>query len=304
MKNVLFTGGCGFIGSNILNHFLQKYNDVFFINIDKLDYCSSTSNVDSKHENYLFVHGNICDVSLIKFLLKTYNIDTVIHLAAQTHVDNSFGNSLQFTEDNIKGTHVLLECAKAHNLIEKFIHMSTDEVYGQVDLNHSGCKETALLNPTNPYAATKCAAEFLCNSYIHSFKLPIIIVRCNNVYGPNQYPEKLIPKFIKHIQNNEKLPIQGTGEARRNFIHTSDVANAFDIILKKGILHQIYNIGSQYEYSVLDVAKMVINKYKPNSKFEDWITYVEDRNFNDFRYSVDTTKLTDLGWKILHEFNI
>ena len=296
MKNVLFTGACGFIGSNVLNFFLEKYPDVNFYNIDKLDYCANESNVKAT-EKYSFIHGNICDVSLIRFILKTYNIDTIFHFAAQTHVDNSFGNSLQFTEDNIKGTHSLLECCKEYGKIQKFIHMSTDEVYGEVDINHPGCnEEKSLLNPTNPYAATKAAAEFLCRSYYHSFQLPIIIVRCNNVYGPNQYPEKLIPKFIKHLQNNEKLPIHGNGETRRNFIHAYDVATAFELIYEKGVINEIYNIGTDNEYSVMEIARMLIKKYKPQDEFDDWIMFVQDRKFNDFRYSISSKKLRELGW--------
>ena len=303
MKNVLFTGACGFIGSNVLNYFLEKYQDVNFYNIDKLDYCASESNVKAT-EKYTFIHGNICDSSLIRFILKTYSIDTIFHFAAQTHVDNSFGNSLQFTEDNIKGTHTLLECSKEYGKLEKFIHMSTDEVYGEVDINHPGCtEEKSLLNPTNPYAATKAAAEFLCRSYYHSFKIPIIIVRCNNVYGPNQYPEKLIPKFIKHLQNNEKLPIHGKGETRRNFIHSYDVATAFETIYEKGTINEIYNIGTDDEYTVLEIAKMLVEKHKPNQKFHDWVVFVADRKFNDFRYSIDSTKLRNLGWIVNMEFD-
>ena len=261
MKNILFTGACGFIGSNVLNYFLTKYPEVEFFNIDKLDYCANEANVNA-NDRYTFIHGNISDSSIIRFILKQYRIDTIFHFAAQTHVDNSFGNSLQFTEDNIKGTHTLLECAKEYGKLEKFIHMSTDEVYGEVALDHPGCtEEKSLLNPTNPYAATKAAAEFLCRSYYHSFKLPIIIVRCNNVYGPNQYPEKLIPKFIEHLRNNEKLPIHGEGKTRRNFIHSYDVATAFQIIYEKGIINEIYNIGTRDEYTVLEIAQILICKY-------------------------------------------
>jgi dTDP-glucose 4,6-dehydratase len=304
MKNVLFTGACGFIGSNVLNYFLQKYPNVYFYNIDKLDYCSNQSNVLA-NDKYTFIHGNICDAFHVKHILNEYEIDTLFHFAAQTHVDNSFGNSLQFTEDNIKGTHTLLECAINFGKIEKFIHMSTDEVYGEVDIHHTGCtEERSLLNPTNPYAATKAAAEFLCRSYYHSFNIPIVIVRCNNVYGPNQYAEKLIPKFIKHLQNNEKMPIHGTGETRRNFIHVYDVATAIDIIHQKGSINEIYNIGTSNEYSVLEIAKMLVEKYKPNENYVDWIEFVSDRKFNDFRYSICSKKLRQLGWCETHNGQI
>ena len=294
--NLLVTGGCGFIGSNVVNYFLERYPDYNLINIDKLDYCASTENV-KESENYTFVHGNICDADLITSLLYEHNIDTIIHIAAQTHVDNSFGNSLQFTKDNVLGTHTLLECVKEYGKVTKFLHMSTDEVYGEVELEHTGCNEKSLLNPTNPYAATKAGAEFLCKSYVSSFNLPIVIVRGNNVYGPNQYPEKLIPKSIQHIINNEKCEIHGTGKTRRNFIHSSDVASAIDIVLHSGEIGEVYNIGSVNEFSVIEIIQKLLRIMKPHVRFEDFVTYIEDRPFNDFRYAIDSTKLHNLGWK-------
>lgn len=293
---VLVTGGCGFIGSNSLNYLLDKYPGKDFINIDKLDYCSDQNNV-KHYRNYTFVYGNITDAKLVTYILDKYQIDTVIHFAAQTHVDNSFGNSIQFTMDNVLGTHTLLECARAYGKLEQFIHISTDEVYGEVDSNHGGCCEKSLLNPTNPYAATKAAAEFLCKAYYTSFKLPIKIARANNVYGPNQYPEKLIPKFIKHLKNGEKCTIHGTGETRRNFIHALDVARAIDVIWQKGKVNEVYNIGSKNEYSVNDIHNMLCKLIIPE---EDPVLYyrcVEDRPFNDFRYAIKFDKLEGLGWK-------
>jgi dTDP-glucose 4,6-dehydratase len=266
------------------------------VNVDKLDYCASVDNVEPS-ENYSFIHGNICDAQLITNTLKKFKIDTVIHIAAQTHVDNSFGNSLQFTVDNVLGTHTLLECVKDYGKIKRFIHMSTDEVYGEVDIDHEGCSEKSLLNPTNPYAATKAAAEFLCKSYVSSFGIPIIIVRGNNVYGPNQYPEKLVPKTIQHVMKKEKCEIHGTGETRRNFIHSSDVANAIDVVLHKGVVGEIYNIGSINEFSVKQIIQKIIDEMDSTLIFEDCIKYVQDRPFNDFRYAIDCKKLTHLGWK-------
>jgi dTDP-glucose 4,6-dehydratase len=197
------------------------------------------------------------------------------------------------------GTHVLLQASKEYGKIKKFLHFSTDEVYGEVDLEHPGCHEKSILNPTNPYAATKAAAEFLVRSYYHSFKLPIVIVRCNNVYGLNQYPEKLIPKFIKLLKEGKKLTIHGNGETRRNFIWAEDVSSATELIFHSGKLNETYNIGTQQEYSVMDVAKMLVNKITNDKDITNHIDFVEDRPFNDFRYSVDTSLLKSLGWKEL-----
>jgi dTDP-glucose 4,6-dehydratase len=198
------------------------------------------------------------------------------------------------------GTHVLLQASKEYGKIKKFLHFSTDEVYGEVDLEHPGCHEKSLLNPTNPYAATKAAAEFLVRSYYHSFKLPVVIVRCNNVYGPNQYPEKLIPKFIKLLKEDKKLTIHGKGDTRRNFIWAEDVASATELIFYKGELNEVYNIGTIQEYSVLDVAKILVERMTEDKILNNHVVFVEDRPFNDYRYSVDATLLKSLGWEEKH----
>ena len=282
--NILVTGGCGFIGSNFINYILKKDPTVKIFNIDCLNYCANVSNVNS-HSNYKFIKGNITSKDLVLHILNEYSIDAIIHFAAQSHVDNSFDNSLQYTTDNVMGTHVLLQASKEYGKIKKFLHFSTDEVYGEVDLEHPGCHEKSLLNPTNPYAATKAAAEFLVRSYYHSFNLPVVIVRCNNVYGPNQYPEKLIPKFIKLLREGKLLTIHGNGSTRRNFIWAEDVARATEVIFHKGELNEVYNIGTSQEYSVMDVATLLIKKMTNDGNINDHIEFVEDRPFNDFRYS-------------------
>jgi UDP-glucose 4,6-dehydratase len=294
--NILVTGGCGFIGSNFINYILNKNESIKIFNIDCLNYCANENNV-KPHKNYKLIRGNITSKDLVLHILKEYEIDAIIHFAAQSHVDNSFDNSLQYTTDNVYGTHVLLQASKEYGKIKKFLHFSTDEVYGEVDLEHPGCHEKSLLNPTNPYAATKAAAEFLVRSYYHSFKLPIVIVRCNNVYGPNQYPEKLIPKFIKLLKEGKKLTIHGKGDTRRNFIWAEDVAIATELIFNKGELNETYNIGTKQEYSVMDVANILIKKMTKDNKLENHIIFIEDRPFNDFRYSVDTSLLKSLGWE-------
>jgi dTDP-glucose 4,6-dehydratase/UDP-glucose 4,6-dehydratase len=300
--NILITGGCGFIGSNFINYLAKKNPEYKIVNIDALYYCASVNNIDhdiQKSLNYKFVEGNINDLNLIKYILKAENITHVIHFAAQSHVDNSFNGSLQYTEDNVKGTHSLLEAVKQTNLDIVFFHFSTDEVYGESKLNEEPKHEMSLLCPTNPYAASKAAAEMLVNSYIHSFGLKGIITRGNNVYGPNQYPEKLIPKFIEALKNDEKCTIHGSGKSLRSFIHVYDVCTAVDIILHKGVISEIYNIGSDehHEKSVIDVTKILVKLIKNDEDYKQYITQVEDRPFNDQRYFITNKKLKSLGWK-------
>jgi len=302
--NLLITGGCGFIGSNFINHIFNtnKYN---IINLDALYYCADELNVNEdirNHSNYTFIKGNICSEDIINHILKTYNIEYVIHFAAQSHVQNSFTDSLQYTKDNILGTHILLECCRKYEKIKRFIHVSTDEVYGEsmLDINENSKTEHSILCPTNPYAATKAGAELIAQSYNHSFNMPIIITRGNNVYGPNQYPEKLIPLFIKLLTENKKVTIQGDGSCVRAFLHSEDTSNAFECILERGKIGEIYNIGCDegMEYSVLDIAKILIKKIKHTEDYDKWIEYITDRPFNDKRYYISNQKLKDLGWDI------
>lgn len=300
--NLLITGGCGFIGSNFINYIFYKYPECNIINIDAMYYCASKDNIKEKIQisnRYKLIEGSICDFSLIKYILKQEKITHIIHFAAQSHVDNSFGNSLYYTEDNVKGTHTLLESVRQVNKDIFFFHFSTDEVYGESDLNENAKHEKSLLCPTNPYAASKAAAEMFVNSYIHSFDLKCIITRGNNVYGPNQFPEKLIPKFIKFLKEGKKLTIHGDGSSLRTFIHVDDVSKAVETILFNGIIGEIYNIGSepQYEKSVLDVAKILVKLIHNDENYEKYLEFVEDRPFNDKRYFITNQKLKDLGWK-------
>jgi dTDP-glucose 4,6-dehydratase len=304
--NLLVTGGCGFIGSNFINYYFPKGKINKLVNFDAMYYCSNKKNVNKnirKNQNYTLVEGNLCDEDLVKKTLITNQITHIIHFAAQSHVQNSFEDSLTFTKDNVLGTHVLLECCRKYSKIIKFVHVSTDEVYGEsmnkVDEQHK--TEHSILCPTNPYAATKAAAELIAQSYNHSYKMPIIITRGNNVYGPNQYPEKLIPRFIKLLKQNKKLTIQGQGNSVRAFLHSYDTSKAFECILEKGNIGEIYNIGCDegMEYSVLEISKILINILKGEDvNYEDWIEYVEDRPFNDQRYYISNKKLKDLGWNI------
>lgn len=300
-KNVLITGCAGFIGSNVVIHLATKYPSIFFVGLDKLDYCASLKNLIPlwTATNFKFVKGDITSPDLVNFLLQQYSIDAILHFAAQTHVDNSFGNSLNFTHSNVFGTHVLLESAKLFkHQVKRFIHVSTDEVYGEssIQKDSPGFDEKSALNPSNPYAATKAAAELLAKSYSQSFELPIIITRGNNVFGPRQYPEKLIPKFIHLLQQGKACTIHGNGQHRRSFVYVSDVAEAFDLILHKGQLGSIYNIGTQFEISNLDVAKALLKCFGLDNDEARLILFVEDRNWNDVRYHINLDKLNGLGW--------
>ena len=343
---LLVTGGCGFIGSHFINHIYYKTN-YNIINFDAMYYCASETNVQQEirddNKRYKLIKGNLCSYDLVNHVINDYKISYVIHFAAQSHVQNSFEDSLQYTKDNILGTHTLLETCRKYGKIKKFIHVSTDEVYGESmlptqctkneqNIDNGLCPtqctenvqtiedielrvssntlgedkktEESILCPTNPYAATKAGAELIAQSYYHSFKMPIIITRGNNVYGPNQYPEKLIPRFIELLRDNKKVTIQGDGSNIRAFLHSHDVARAFEIILEKGKIGEIYNIGSDenQEYTVLQVANMLIEKIKKTKEHNDWITYIEDRPFNDKRYYISNQKIKDLGWSIDIDF--
>jgi dTDP-glucose 4,6-dehydratase len=301
-RYLLVTGGCGFIGSNFINYIVPKYPDYFVCSIDAMYYSASITNIDKtirESTNFKHIDGNTNDYNLIKLIINDYNITDIIHFAAQSHVDNSFEDSLQYTEDNIKGTHTLLEIVRKYKPSIMFYHFSTDEVYGESDDNEDPKHEKSILCPTNPYAASKAAAEMLVSAYKYSYNIKTIITRCNNVYGPNQYPEKLIPRFIKLLKSNEKCTIHGDGKALRSFIHAFDVCTAMDTIIHNGIINETYNIGSEVdnELSVNDIAKILINKLKPQDKLDNWIIYIKDRPYNDKRYFITNNKLKLLGWK-------
>jgi dTDP-glucose 4,6-dehydratase len=311
MKNLLVTGGCGFIGSNFINDYFYKNKDVTIVNLDAMYYCASEKNILEEIRNsdrYNLVKGNLCSFDLLRHILESYQIDTIIHFAAQSHVQNSFEDSLQYTNDNVVGTHTLLETARRYGNIQKIIHISTDEVYGESMLDDTEEKknENSILCPTNPYAATKAAAELIAKSYYFSFKMPIIITRGNNVYGPNQYPEKLIPRFIQLLKEDKPVTIQGDGTNVRAFLHVSDVCTALENIIEKGILGEIYNIGSDEhnEYTVLEIAKKLIKTIKKTEDYDSWISYIEDRPFNDKRYYISNQKVKDLGWTIDKDFDL
>ncbi len=296
MPAALVTGGCGFIGSNFLNIIKERHPDIEFVNIDKLDYCSNIHNVNSGVAK--FIQHNLCNVGILENIVKEYKFDYVFHFAAQSHVDNSFTSPLGFTLDNTYGTHTLIEVCRRHIPNVEFIHFSTDEVYGESKTDEPFTEDTGVLRPTNPYSASKAAAEMIVRSYIESFDMNIKIIRCNNVYGPNQYPEKLIPKFIRLLKEGKKCTIHGINSAnvRRAFMHVHDVVDAVEVVWKSGKSGEVYNIASDDELSVMDVTKLIIKTLKNTEEYDEWIEYVEDRPFNDQRYYICAKKLKELGW--------
>ncbi|KAM9999554.1 hypothetical protein ACTFIZ_008018 [Dictyostelium cf. discoideum] len=310
-NNILVTGGAGFVGSHLCIFLIKNYENTNIICIDNLEYCSNLKNLNEiiNHKNFKFINGNILNKTLIDEIISNYKIGYIFHLAAQTHVENSFNQSELFFETNVMGTLTLLESSKKYlNQIKKFIHISTDEVYGE---NSNGSiEDNTLLNPTNPYSASKASSEHLVNCYRISFKVPTIITRSNNLFGEFQYPEKAIPKFITQLLNNEKITIQGNGGNLRSYLYIKEIINAYDIVLKNGKIGETYNVGTLNELSTIDLAKIIIDLFikkesiiiSKNDKISQnyysyYIKYISDRPFNDKRYDVNFQKLKNLGWK-------
>ena len=300
---ILVTGGLGFIASHMVAALYSQFPNCMIINADAETYASNHRNIPihirQDKQRYSFYQMNIINKEGILYLLQHHKVTDIFHFAAETHVDNSFESSLKFTQTNVLGTHTLLQCCLDYGVenLDLFLHVSTDEVYGDIDYAQK-VKETSHLNPTNPYAATKASAEMMVRSYQTSFQLPAIIVRCNNVYGPCQYPEKVIPKFLLQAQCGLPVTIHGQGNTKRSFIYITDVVSAFLTIFTKGDLHQIYNIGVDAELSIHDLVHLHL---KPQFTHLECVS-VADRNFNDQRYYIDSTKLRQLGWIPVVEF--
>jgi dTDP-glucose 4,6-dehydratase len=300
MLNILITGGYGFIGSEVVFVAFQQIKTLKkLIVLDRIDYNSKESNISPEirnHECYKFIKGDLCDADLMEKILNENEIDTVIHMAAQSHVDLSFTNPGQFTRDNVIGTQTLVEACCKYGKLNRFVHMSTDEVYGEVSHDEtSPFIESSPLKPTNPYSVSKAAAEMYVEGYGRSHKLPYVIIRGNNVYGPKQYPDKLIAKFISYLHLDRKVTIHGDGSSQRTFIHVTDMAKGILTVAERGILGEIYNIGSYNEYSVIEITKLLCEILERD--FENSVIYVPDRNFNDKRYFIDHSKILSLGWK-------
>jgi len=288
---VIVTGGAGFIGSNFIRFILKKHPDWEVINFDKLTYCGNLDNLKDVENNpkYSFVKGDICDETAVEKVIK--NIEMVFHFAAESHVDNSIKDPYIFTKTNVLGTHVLLEQARK-NKVKKFIHISTDEVYGSVEKGSS--KEDDLFEPNSPYSASKAAAEHLARSYYVTFKLPVIITRSSNNFGPYQYPEKLIPLFVTNLVDGKKVPLYGDGLNIRDWLYVEDNCGAIDFVAENGKVGEAYNIGGGNEIPNIEITKTLIQE---TGRDESFIEYVDDRSGHDRRYSLDTTKIRSLGWK-------
>jgi len=300
MSNVLVTGGLGFIGSNFIHElymhiYSERQTPPVIVQVDKKSYCSRREYIEDV-PGVRSYEDDINDTDRMLEIMNEFQIDTIVHFAAQSHVDLSFNNSIQFTWDNVRGTHSILDAARRYGRIRRFLHVSTDEVYGET-VQREGFTENQVPNPTNPYAATKISAEFIVQSYFHCFELPIIVIRGNNVYGPRQFPEKLIPRFITLLLTGRKCTIHGNGETRRNFIHVVDMCRAILLLLEKGVIGEIYNIGDTNEYSVMDIARYLITKIKgSDADVSKHIRNIGDRYYNDFAYRIDSSKLRGLGW--------
>ena len=331
-RNIIITGGAGFIGSHVVRLFVNKYPDYRIINVDKLTYAGNLANLADVEDkpNYVFVKADICDFDLMLSLMKEYQVDGIIHLAAESHVDRSIKDPFTFARTNVMGTLSLLQAAK---LIwesdgyegKRFYHISTDEVYGALTMNHpegveppfktvassEGHKaygddffyETTKYNPHSPYSASKASSDHFVRAYHDTYGMPTIVTNCSNNYGPYQFPEKLIPLFINNIRNRKPLPVYGKGENVRDWLYVEDHARAIDLIFHEGEIAQTYNIGGFNEWKNIDLIKVMIKTVdrilgNPEGYSMDLITYVTDRLGHDARYAIDSTKLQkELGWE-------
>ena len=293
MTKLLVTGGAGFIGSCFVRHVLKKHPDYKIINLDALTYCGNLENLRDieNNPNYTFVHGNICDKKLVRELIS--EVDCVVNFAAESHVDNSIKTPEIFIETNVQGTLNLLQASKEIG-VERFLQVSTDEVYGS--LGSTGYfYETTPLAPNSPYSASKASADMLVRAYHETFKVPVLNTRCSNNYGPYQYPEKLIPFFISKLLRGEKVPVYGDGLNVRDWLYVYDHCEAIDVVLHKGRIGDVYNIGGHNEKTNIEITKLILQAM---GKDESSIEYVQDRLGHDRRYAISNDKITsELGWQ-------
>ena len=308
INSILITGGAGFIGSHVVRHFLKRHSDIHVVNLDKLTYAGNLENLrDVEHlPNYTFEKGDITDAAFVQALFEKYNFSGVIHLAAESHVDRSISNPMEFVQTNVVGTVTLLNAAVVHwkNNFEgkRFYHVSTDEVYGELHNPEEFFTEQTPYDPRSPYSASKAASDHFVRAYGNTFGLPIVISNCSNNYGPNHFPEKLIPLIIHNIIHQKPLPVYGKGENVRDWLYVEDHARAIDDVFHKGKIGETYNIGGFNEWKNIDVVKLLCNILdrklnRAEGESERLIHFVTDRAGHDLRYAIDSTKITnELGW--------
>ncbi|MFJ1472949.1 dTDP-glucose 4,6-dehydratase [Capnocytophaga cynodegmi] len=308
-KNILITGGAGFIGSHVVRLFVNKYPDYRIINLDLLTYAGNLENLKDieKSPNYEFVKADICDFQAMKQLIESKNISGVIHLAAESHVDRSIKDPFTFAKTNVMGTLSLLQAAREvwnGNWDGKlFYHVSTDEVYGALQMDNTLFTENTKYDPHSPYSASKASSDHFVRAYQDTYGLPTVISNCSNNYGSYQFPEKLIPLFINNIRSNKPLPVYGRGENVRDWLYVEDHARAIDVIFHKGKIGDTYNIGGFNEWKNIDLIRVIIKEVdkqlgRPEGSSEKLITFVTDRAGHDLRYAIDATKIKEeLGWE-------
>ena len=300
MKNILVTGGAGFIGSNFIHHMLDAHPDYVIVNFDKLTYAGNLENLRAveHHPGYRFFKGDICSREDVERAFNEFTIDAVVHLAAESHVDRSIMGPMQFVQTNVSGTTILLEVARIRE-IEKFLHVSTDEVYGSLGPEGKFTEETPY-HPNSPYSASKAAADHLVSAYFHTFGMPVVITNCSNNYGPYQFPEKLIPLMIANALNDKPLPVYGDGMNVRDWLHVTDHCIALDCVLHHGKNGESYNIGGNNEKANIEIVKHILRRL---GKPESLINYVKDRAGHDRRYAIDASKIgKELGWTPAYTF--
>lgn len=297
MKNIMITGGAGFIGSNFVEFMVNKYENYKFVVVDKLTYAGNMDNLKKVQDKIVFVKEDICDLDAMINTLEENKIDAIVHFAAESHVDNSIKEPFVFTKTNVLGTHTLLEAAKrvwGEGSQNKFVHISTDEVYGS--LGEEGYfTEESKIKPNSPYSASKASSDLIALAYHETYKMNVSVTNCSNNYGPYQHNEKLIPHMIKLALQDQKLPVYGQGLNIRDWLYVEDHCEAIDLVLHNGRAGQRYNIGGHNEKRNIEIVKLILNRL---GKSEDLISYVEDRKGHDYRYAIDPTKIkNELGWE-------
>ncbi len=311
-RNIIITGGAGFIGSHVVRLFVQKYSDYRVVCLDKLTYAGNLDNLKDleNHSNYVFARVDICDFAEVQRVLQQYEVDGIIHLAAESHVDRSIHDPFSFAQTNVMGTLSLLQAARLYwenspmgYTGKRFYHISTDEVYGALELSKGIFTEDSPYAPHSPYSASKASSDHFVRAFHDTYGMPTVISNCSNNYGPNQFPEKLIPLFIHNILAGKPLPVYGKGENVRDWLYVEDHARAIDLIFHRGVVGETYNIGGSNEWRNIDLIKVLITTIdrlmgKEEGHSLPLITFVEDRAGHDLRYAIDSSKLRDeLGWK-------